>query len=226
MKNKFILLILCLTYFLNTNAQYSVFGGFNTLKPFGNSSPYLGFHLGLEIPSDDENSLYGKFSFYAKNKLDPSVYGAPSLTLENLDQTDFSIQNVSGATYFNYTTIDGGRRYYILDGYDSGFSLYGGSNIMAIINRASVKLDAFDKAKYRLPAGFSSSGTVLNLGIGLSGGAKYTIAGVGSIFCDATFNYLIIGNICSNELAKAVVATNVNSPIVFTFNIGFRKDFY
>ena len=133
---------------------------------------------------------------------------------------------VNGDSYFNYTTIDGGTRYYILDGYDSGFGLYGGSNVIGIVNRAKIKLQDYDHSKYRLPAGTSLNGTVLSLGVGFNGGAKYTFPGIGSLFLDANVNYLLL-MIPSNDVSKIITPyfTN-NSPLIFTLNFGFRKDFY
>jgi len=206
------------------NAQHSVYGGFSRLKSFGDAKPYVGFNLGIEIPKDNENSFYLRTAFYLKNKLN-SDQAVAVQNLVNIDPTDYSIMSVSGDTYFNYFTIDGGNRYYLLDGYDNGFAVYGGTSIMGIINKASVKLQEYDQSKYKLPVGSSLSGTLLNLGVGLNGGAKYTVAGVGSFFLDANMNYLL-ASIPSNDLVRAVAPLFVKSNVLFTFNFGFRKDFY
>ena len=221
---KIFLFLFFLVHIVIVTGQYSVNGGISTLKAFGDSKPYIGFHLGGEFPRDNETSFYLKAGFYSKNKLNPEIYGSAVLPLQNIDPNDYTYRTVSGESYFNYTTFDGGLRYYLLEGYDSGFALYGGSNVMGVINKAKVKLDDYDKTKYRLESGTSLSGSLLNLGVGFNGGAKYTFAGIGSIYADATFDYLLIG-IPSNETAKTI-ASNFYSPIIFSFNIGFRKDFY
>lgn len=206
-------------------AQYSLNGGLSTLKTFGNSKPYLGLHFGGEFPRDNETSFCIKLGMYARNQLDPNLYGKVSIDLENLDTNNYTIMSVSGDSYFNYTTIDGGMRYYILDGYDNGFSLYGGSNVMGIINRAKVKLDDFDETQYRLPTGTALKGTVLNMAIGFNGGAKYTIPAVGTVYLDMNFNYLLL-SVASNSTASDIATKFMTSPVLFSFNLGFRKDFY
>lgn len=221
---KYSLLLFCFIQLAYLHSQYSFIGGTSILKPFGDSQPFIGVHLGGEFPRDNESSFYIKGSFYSKNKLDPAIYGTAVLPLENIDPNDFSSQSVTGDIYFNYKTFDGGIRRYLLEGYDSGFSLYGGSNFMGVINKAKVILAEYDKSKYRLQTGTILSGTVINLGVGFNGGAKYTFPGVGSLYLDANFNYLLIG-IPSNETAKTI-SSYFYSPILFAFHLGFRKDFY
>lgn len=207
-----------------SNAQYSVNGGVSYLKAFGIPKPYIGFHIGGEIPRDNEVSFYLRASFYAKNKLDNVLYPAHYIALENLDTNNFTIATVKADSYFNYKTIDGGMRYYLLDGYDNGFALYGGSNVMGIINKAKYKVGDFDESKYRLPVGTELTGTILNIAVGFSGGAKYTFTGVGSLYFDLTCDYILMP-IFSNQTALDM-ANNFYSPLLFTINFGFRKDFY
>lgn len=206
------------------NAQFSLNGGISTLKAFGVPKPYVGIHLGAEIPRDNEVSFYLRGSFYAKNELDPTLYYSPPVQLTANDPNDFTYATANTRSFFNYKTFDGGIRYYIMDGYDNGFALYGGSNVMGIINKAKVKVDDFDHSKYHLPTGYSVNGTVLNLGVGFSGGAKYTYPGIGSIYFDMTLDYIIIG--LPSNLTAQTIANNCFSPLLFSFNIGFRRDFY
>ncbi len=220
---KNILLLFVFVKAFSLNAQYSVNGGLSTLSAFGNKS-YAGFHLGGEFPRDNEVSLYLRASFYAKRTADPLTQGSYYIDLVNIDPENYTAVNLKGTPTFNYTTFDGGMRYYIMDGYDNGFALYGGSNVMGIVNKAKVKLDDFDDSKYRLPDGTSLFGTILNIGVGLSGGAKYTFPGIGSVYFDGTFDYLIM-KVPSNQVAVDV-GNMFFSPILFSFNIGFRKDFY
>jgi hypothetical protein len=205
------------------SAQYGVTGGLSFLRPFGIQSTFVGFKLGGEIPRDNENSLYVNASFYGKKRLDPSV-GTTTIQLENIDPNDYSLKFVSTDSYFNYITVDGGNRYYLIDGYDGGFALYGGSNLMGIINQAKMKVSDFDQTKYRLPSGESLNGTVLSLGVGFTGGAKYTVPAVGTFFIDVVADYLILA-VSSNQTASNV-AQQFYSPIIFSFNFGFRKDLY
>jgi len=215
-------IFVCLFSF-SSEAQYGLSGGVSLLKGFGVPKPYVGFSLGGEFPRDNEPSFFIKASFYGKNRLDPSL-GSTTIYLEALDPNNFSIASVSGNSFFNYTTINGGMRYYILDGYDTGFALYGGSNVMGVINQAKIKADGFDKSTFRIPATNSLNGTILNLGIGFSGGAKYTIPEVGTLFFDAEVDYLVF-SLPSNQTASDL-ASFFYSPVVFSLTLGFRKDLY
>ena len=206
------------------NAQYSINGGVSSLKAFGVPKQYIGFHVGAEIPRDNDVSFYLRASFYAKNRLDPNFYPATYFTLQNLDVNDYTQVTVQAESYFSYKTIDGGMRYYIMDGYDNGFALYGGSNIMGIMNKAKYKLEDFDQSKYRLPVASELTGTILNFGVGFSGGAKYTFTGIGSLYFDMTLDYILLP-LYSNQVAQNI-GYYVHSPLLFSFNFGFRKDFY
>ncbi len=224
MVKKFIFIVVLLLSCIS-NAQYSLTGGVNGLTTFGGLKKFGGFGIGFESPKDNEETFYVRMNFYSKRMLDSSL-GQFSITMDNIDKTDFTVMSVIGDSYLNYITIDGGTRYYLFDGYDSGFSLYGGSNVMGVINQAKLKLHDYDHSKYRLPAGASLTGTVLNLGVGFNGGAKYTFPGIGSIFLDANINYLLL-SIPSNDVAKVITPYFTNgSPLLFTVNLGFRKDFY
>ncbi len=204
------------------NAQYSLNGGLSTLNAFGQKS-YMGFHLGGEFPKSNDLSMYLRASFYGKREADPFTQGSYFIQLDNINPLD-AVTFVKATSTFNYTTFDGGMRYYILDGYDDGFALYGGTNVMGAINSAKFKLDSFDDTKYRVPGTTSLSGTILNVGVGLSGGAKYTFPGIGSIYFDSTVDYLIISK-ASNSTAQNI-GGQFFSSILFSFNIGFRRDFY
>lgn len=217
--------IIGLLFSFNSLSQYSITGSLNGLTAFGGLKKFGGFGLGVESPKDNEETFYARINFYGKNMLDTTLGNNP-ITLENIDKNDYTIVSVLSNSYMNYTTIDGGTRYYLFDGYDSGFALYGGSNVTGVINRTKVELEEYDQAKYKLPAGTSLSGTVLSLAVGFNGGAKYTFPGIGSVFFDANMNYLLL-SIPSNELARNTSLNFTNgSPLLFSINLGFRKDFY
>lgn len=220
---KKIVLIIVILFSFSIKAQYGITGGLSFLKPFGIPSTFVGFKLGGEIPHDNENSFYLNASFYGKKRLDPSI-GTTTFQLENIDPNDFSLKFIEADSYFNYLTIDGGNRYYLLDGYDGGVSIYGGSNMMLMINQAKMKVGDYDQSKYRIPVGQSLNGNVVSLGVGFTGGVKYSIPAVGTLFFDLVGDYMILG-VPSNNTA-VTVSQQFYSPIIFSFNFGFRKDFY
>lgn len=201
------------------SAQVGLSGGFNMLKGFGTPKPYVGMHLGVEIPRDDANSIYGRVSFYGKQR--EEFMSTTYVTAINPSTNPYSL-NVGFQSSMNYTILEGGNRYYIGDGYDSGFGGYGGGSIMLIFNSVKRNYDDFDQTLYTLPTTELSKGSIFNLGFGLNGGLKYTFAGIGSIYSDASFGYMVLGQ-ASNATASS---TTLYSNLIFTFNIGFRKELY
>jgi hypothetical protein len=201
------------------SAQVGLSGGISMLKGFGTPKPYVGMHLGVEIPRDDANSIYGRVSFYGKQR--EEFKSSTYVTAINPSTNPYSL-NVGYQSSMNYTILEGGNRYYIGDGYDSGFGGYGGGTVMLIFNSVKRNYDDFDQTLYTLPSTELSKGSIFNLGFGLNGGLKYTFAGIGSIYGDASFGYMILGQ-ASNATASS---TTLYSNLIFTFNIGFRKELY
>lgn len=201
------------------SAQVGLSGGFNMLKGFGTPKPYVGMHLGVEIPRDDANSIYGRVSFYGKQRED--FKSTTYVTAINPSTNPYSL-NVGYQSSMNYTILEGGNRYYIGDGYDSGFGGYGGGSVMLIFNSVKRNYDDFDQTLYTLPTTELPKGSIFNLGFGLNGGLKYTFAGIGSVYGDASFGYMILGQ-ASNATASS---TTLYSNLIFTFNVGFRKELY
>jgi hypothetical protein len=201
------------------SAQVGLSGGFNMLKGFGTPKPYVGMHLGVEIPRDDANSIFGRVSFYGKQR--EEFKSTTYVTAINPSTNPYSL-NVGYQSSMNYTILEGGNRYYIGDGYDSGFGGYGGGSVMIIFNSVKRSYDDYDQTLYTLPTTELPKGSIFNLGFGLNGGLKYTFAGIGSVYGDASFAYMILGQ-ASNATASS---TTLYSNLIFTFNIGFRKELY
>jgi hypothetical protein len=176
-------------------------------------------HLGVEIPRDDANSIFGRVSFYGKQR--EEFKSTTYVTAINPSTNPYSL-NVGYQSSMNYTILEGGNRYYIGDGYDSGFGGYGGGSVMLIFNSVKRNYDDYDQTLYTLPTTELPKGSIFNLGFGLNGGLKYTFAGIGSIYSDASFAYMILGQ-ASNATASN---TTLYSNLIFTFNVGFRKELY
>lgn len=201
-------------------SQFGISGGVSMLKAFGTPKPYIGFHLGGELPQDDQNSFYGRISFYAKQL--STIENATYVEAINPMTTFPSTMTVPFKNSMNYTIIEGGRRYYIGDGYDSGFGGYGGAKFMAIFNTVKRIYGDYDQTKYRLTSTEFPKGSIFNLGVGFGGGVKYTLAGIGTVYLDIDAAYIIYP-IASNSTASG---TDLYSPLLFSFNLGFRKDIY
>jgi hypothetical protein len=200
-------------------AQFGLSGGMSVLKGFGIPKPYIGMHFGGEIPRNDQISLYARLSLYARQK--EPVPGSTYVTAVDLATNPY-IQTIQYSSTFNYTIIEGGTRYYIGNGYDSGFGAYGGSTVMLAINSVKRKYGDYDQAKYELPTSEISKGSIFNLGFGLGGGVKNTFAGIGTLYLDMNLAYMILST-ASNATAQS---TTLYAPLLFSFSLGFRKDFY
>jgi hypothetical protein len=210
----------------NLQSQVSLSLGSGVLKGFGVPKSFFGFHGGFELPRNNDVTFYVRMGYYLPRKEDDTI----STFVTAINQlSNPSTLSVNYLTSTNYTTIEGGTRYYLGNDYDNGFSVYGGSNFMLIINSVKRKYEKLDVSgqytwenDYELPPNEEAKGTFLSLGVGLQGGIKYTIPARGTIYADITGNYALF--------SKASNLTAYNSalvkPLVFIFNIGFRKDLY
>lgn len=208
---------LCLTGAVS--AQVGISAGGSLLKGFGQPKPWGGFHIGVELPRDDQISIYGRISHHFKQTSEDTVL----IPLYAYDvTTEPYIKNIGGVSTFNYTIIEGGTRYYLGNGYDFGWAAYGGTNFMLAFNTVKMEFEEYDEALYELPEDYGRKGSIVSLGVGLSAGVKYSIAGVGTPYFDMGLSYLILA-LPSNDLASQEGGAYF-SQLLFNFNIGFRKD--
>jgi hypothetical protein len=219
MRNKIVLLLM-LVISLGLEAQVGLSGGISSVKGFGVPKPYMGLHLGVEIPRDDAISFYGRATFSLPNRGD--FEGLTYATAIDMTTTPY-LQQITYNDKMNYTILEGGSRHYIGDGYDAGFGAYGGTNLSILFNKVSRDYSEFDRSKYQLDANQNmESGSIFNLGLGLTGGVKNTFAGIGTLYFDVNVSYLII-SLPSNSLAQQ---GELYTPLLFNFALGFRKELY
>ena len=201
-------------------AQFGLSGGFSMLKGFGGPKPYVGLHISGEIPRDDYSSFFIRVALYQRQKdanaVDATVFGKDPLT-------NPAFENVRYFNSMNYIVLEGGNRMYIGEGYDNGFGAYGGGTLQAIFNTVKREYSYFDNSKYELPDGEEIKGSIFSLSFGLNGGLKYTFAGYGTAYFETGFSY-VLSAMSSNNTASGAV--NLYRPLVFTFTLGFRKEFY
>lgn len=226
MYSKLISSVILILFAFTIQSQVSLNLGSGVLKGFGVPKSFFGFHGGFELPRNNDVTFYVRMGYYLPRKEDDTI----STLVTAINQlSNPSTLSVNYLTSTNYTTIEGGTRYYLGNDYDNGFSVYGGSNFMLIINSVKRKYEKLDVSgqytwenDYELPASEEAKGTYLSLAVGLQGGVKYTIPARGTIYADITGNYALF--------RKASNLTAYNSalvkPLVFIFNIGFRKDLY
>jgi hypothetical protein len=219
-KIKYMSVVIVLMMHMNAAlAQFGVSGGMSMLKAFGVPKPYIGMHIGGEIPRDDQVTLFARLSLYARQQ--EQNKGATIVTATDFTTVPYS-QTIGYTSTFNYTIIEGGTRYYIGNGYDSGFGAYGGSTIMLAFNSVKRQYDDYDQAKYELPTNELPKGSIFNLGFGLGGGVKNTFPGIGTLYLDLNLAYMILST-ASNSTAQN---TTLYAPLLFNFSLGFRKEFY
>ena len=209
MKN--LVLVLVLFMLNNVCAQVSILGGASSAFPFGTGTPYVGLHIGLEVPRDDAVTFYGKFTHqFSQSK--------PYINLvDNNPDDEFQ-------TRMNYNIIEGGTRYYLGNGFDYGFAAYGGSTIKLIFN--NVKSN-YDMTPYDVPTTVLNTNvksSVFSVAFGLGGGVKYSFPRFGTIYCDLDLFYSLI----QVESTQGVIANLYNNnqwrQLVFGCSIGYRKD--
>jgi hypothetical protein len=216
--NRIIVILLFFATYSSALAQFGISGGVSLLKSFRVPQSFFGFHVGGEIPRDDQLSFYGRLSYSLKQREQDST----ATILYNETFTDS--KEVKFVNAMNYVIIEGGNRYYIGNGYDADFGAYGGGNLMLIFNTVNREYSDFDNSKFQLPQNEMAKGSIFNLAVGLAGGVKYTFAGIGTAYFDAGLGYMILST-ASNPTAESVAST-LYSPLIFNFAVGFRKDLY
>jgi len=196
--------------------QVSITAGASMLVPFKQGvSPYGGFHIGLEIPRDDQTTLYGRFTHHFSQKSQNTYF----LQALPIDVNLFSYPQVSVDPSMNYNMIEGGMRYYLGNGFDFGWAGYGGTNLMLILNKVKGNYGDYDESIYRLDDASRVDGSIFGLGAGLGGGVKYSDARLGTFYFDLNLNYVIF-----NIPSSINVYPNLYSPLIFNFNLGYRRD--
>jgi hypothetical protein len=210
MKNAILLISFMMS--IGASAQVSLSAGGSMLKGFSPDKPYGGFHLGLEIPRDDAVSFYGKFTHHFKQNAADSI---PTFVYAD----DFTSKVINTLPSMNYNIIEGGTRYYLGDGFDYGWAGYGGSMVMLVFNKVKVAYEPFDEVKYEIDNSTRLDGSIFSLGFGLGGGVKYSTAISGTFYFDVSLAYMIFG-----QTSTTGVYTNLYNPLIFNFNLGYRKD--
>mmetsp|Transcript_3850 Transcript_3850/g.5140 ORF Transcript_3850/g.5140 Transcript_3850/m.5140 type:complete len:222 (+) Transcript_3850:607-1272(+) len=217
---KKILVLIAIALSGTSFAQVGISAGGNMLAGFGAQRTWGGLHFGLEIPRDDAISIYGRLSHYFAQSSRDSIYA--SAIARDVTTNPYVI-TVGGVARMNYTTIEGGTRYYLGDGYDFGWAAYGGSNLMIIFNGARNRFQGYDELLYELDGGNTQRGTIFSLGFGLGGGLKYSVEDLGTFYFDLSLAYILLGQ-PSNDVALQVAQSGLYRPLLFTFNLGYRRD--
>lgn len=203
-------------------SQFGIGGGLSGLYGFGSPKSFSGFNLLAELPQDDEMTYFGKITYLFPRTDDKSY-------LEFLNNNN---PMLSGQTFeynfsMDYLLLEGGKRYYIGEGYESGLAGYGSSNIVLILNSVRKNFDykEFNASDYNIETVSPERGRIFSLGLGLNVGGKYTVPSInGAFYADLGLNYLLLQPMFSNQ--TSVGGSTFIRSLFFTFNLGFRKNFY
>ena len=218
--------LLCVIFFSQiSHSQISINAGTSILKGFTTDKSFFGFNLGIEMPRSNDVTFYGRIGHYFP-RFDEQV-NSTFVTASDFTTIPYQL-SVNYQSKMNYTTIEGGTRYYLGNDYDNGFSVYGGGNFMLYVNSVKRDYERQDATgiyswedKYQLPANEPDKGKIISVAMGLQGGMKYTIPATGTFYFDVNGQYSIFGQASDNN-----ISTDLYSPLFFTINIGFRKDLY
>lgn len=211
---------------LTSYSQVSLSAGMGMLNGVGTQIKSMGFHLGLEIPRSSDLTLFVRLSGFLPKGDSASAFA--NMTANNVT-TQPSTLTVPYKIKSNTFYIQGGTRSYMLNDYDNGFSLYGGSVMGIGMNKTWAEFSEYDysgqykwEGLYSLPNNNPTRGNLIYLDIGIQGGMKYTIPIKGTFYFDVTGAYTVLG-VPSNTAAQS---SPTYSRLNFLMELGYRRDLY
>lgn len=223
---KYALVVVTLSLFSAVFAQVSISVGTGILNGVGTQKNSFGFNLGLELPRSSDLTFFVRASAFLPNQDSTTRYA--NMTANNVTTTPYTLSvpyNIKSHTLY----VEGGTRSYMLNDYDNGFALYGGSVFGIGINTTSAKFSKFDYTKqyeweglYSLPNANPTKGSIYYLALGIQGGFKYTIPVRGTLFFDITGTYSVL-NLANNSAGEN---SHTYSRLNFLFQLGYRRDLY
>lgn len=223
---KYALVVLTMSLFSAVFAQVSISAGTGILNGVGTQRSSFGFNLGLELPRSSDLTFFVRASAFLPNQDSTTRYAY--MTANDVTTTPYQLEipfKVKSHTVY----LEGGTRSYMLNDYDNGFALYGGSVFGIGINTTSAKFSKFDKNNqyeweglYSLPNANPTKGSIYYLALGIQGGFKYTIPVRGTLFFDITGTYSIL-NLANNTAGEN---SHTYSRLNFLFQLGYRRDLY
>ena len=180
------------------NAQVSLSAGMGMINGFTSENSHIGFHGGIELPRNNDVTFYGRFGHYFSRS--EETQGTNTVILQDLNNITLPYQlQVHYNSTFNYTTFEGGTRYYLGNDYDNGFSAYGGTNGMLVFNSVKLEYDKTDitgqyewENDYAFASTEEDRGLIIGIAVGLQGGVKYTIPTIGTAYFDVSVQYAIL----------------------------------
>ncbi|HLV42536.1 MAG TPA: hypothetical protein VKY37_09665 [Brumimicrobium sp.] len=206
-----------------STAQYSLGGGLSSFHGVNLPISRVGVNFFAEVPRTPENTLFIRAAYMLPNSDSRSTFVSgkqgvtPSMTEADL---------VAKTSYF---AIDGGTRYYLFNQYDIGFAVFAGGHIKGILSSYSARyrmpgsLDINDYETSDFPAqpltGLSPQYSLL-FAFGGNVGVKYQLPMRGAL----TFDFAL--ELITRLYDPYTILGNDIAPLSFSFNLGYRFDWY
>jgi len=230
MGNKITLLIISTLFMFVSNsgqAQYSLGGGVSTFHGLNIDINRVGLNGFVEVPKASDMTLLVRAAYMFPEK---------DTRTADIEAIDFGISPSKAQTDIvaktSYFAIDGGTRHYFINDYDVGFSIFAGPHIKGILASYSVDYrvpDGLDPNDYKTIAGNGSpSQSLTNLSpqysllfaFGGTVGVKYQLPYRGALMFDVGLE------IVTQLYDPSYILGYDISPLSFSFNLGYRFDWY
>lgn len=218
------ILIFALSTLSNVSfSQHSLGGGISSFHGLNMPIDRFGFNFFAEVPRTPENTFFIRAAYMlpSKDKRVESVSGKQGVTPSIVDA-----DLIAKTSYF---AIDGGTRYYFVNSYDIGFGVYAGGHIKGILSSYSAKyrmpgsldIEDYETSSYP-PQPLTNLDAQYSLLFAFGGtiGVKYQLPYRGALTFDVGLE------IISRLYDPYAVLGNDISPLSFSFNLGYRFDWY
>ena len=205
-------------------AQYSIGGGASSFLGLNNPISRFGFNAFVEIPRTKNNTLMIRAAYMlpVKNSTDVSVSAKDITTSPQM--ADASMVNKT-----SYFAIDGGSRYYFINDYDLGFSMFAGGYLKGILSSYSAEyrmkgdanIDDYVVYDNNGPTPLSDYNRQFSVLFAFGGtvGAKYQLLR-GALVFDLGIE------IITRLLDPTAILGNEISPLSLNLNLAYRFDWY
>jgi hypothetical protein len=194
--------------------SYGVAGSFDLLNPINSGAYIPGISVAVELPRNESVVPYGKFGYFLPHR-EEEPGGVSIVALDPLT-TNPIVSTARLDSRINTFSLEGGTRYYLGNDYDIGLAAMLETKIRLLISPVKSILGDFDETKYELAEELPSQNyTSVTAYVGFAGGIKYSQPW-GTVYAMSGLDLLIFGN----------VGTPITSSMLFSVQVGFRRDFY
>ncbi|WP_107038880.1 hypothetical protein [Brumimicrobium mesophilum] len=205
-------------------AQFSAGGGLSSFHGLNTPVNRLGFNAFVEIPKATDATLFIRASLMLPDKLEQ---------IGDIEAKDITTQpsktTAELVTKTSYFAVDGGTRNYFINDYDVGLSIFAGPHIKGILAsyssdyRVAGGLNPDDYQTTDFPAQeLNSSTPIYSLLFAFGGtvGVKYQLPYRGALLFDVGVELV------TRLHDPSAILGNEIAPLSFSFNLGYRFDWY